>query len=105
MTIQDVARLLGVSGWMVRDIEKRHLEKHYARPKLKQTTRIAIDEISIGQAHRYLTVVMDLQSRRVLHVGAGKGADALKPFRRRLKAAHAMILKSKLQLRKSPVKT
>jgi transposase len=91
MTIQDVARLLGVSGWMVCDIEKRHLEKHYARPKLKQTTRIAIDEISIGTGHRYLTVVMDLQSRRVLHVGPGKGADALKPFWRRLKAAHAWI--------------
>ncbi len=91
MTIQDVARLLGVSGWMVRDIEKRHLEKHYARPKLKHTTRIAIDEISIGQGHRYLTVVMDLQSRRVLYVGDGKGADALKPFWRRLKAAHAGI--------------
>jgi transposase len=91
MTIQDVARLLGVSGWMVRDIEKRHLEKHYARPKLKQTTRIAIDEISIGTGHRYLTVVMDLQSRRVLHVGPGKGADALKPFWRRLKSAHAWI--------------
>ena len=91
MTIQDVARLLGVSGWMVRDIEKRHLEKHYARPKLKHTTRIAIDEISIGQGHRDLTVVMDLQSRRVLYVGAGKGADALKHFWRRLKAAHAWI--------------
>ena len=91
MTIQDVARLLGVSGWMVRDIEKRHLEKHYARPKLKHTTRIAIDEISIGTGHRYLTVVMDLQSRRVLYVGAGKGADALKPFWRSLKAAHAWI--------------
>ncbi len=91
MTIQDVARLLGVSGWMVRDIEKRHLEKHYARPKLKQTTRIAIDEISIGKGHRYLTVVMDLQSRRVLYVGVGKGADSLKPFWRRLKAAHAWI--------------
>ncbi len=91
MTIQDVARLLGVSGWMVRDIEKRHLEKHYARPKLKHTTRIVIDEISIGQGRRSLTVVMDLQSRRVLYVGAGKGADALKPFWRRLKAAHAWI--------------
>lgn len=91
MTIRDVARHLGVSDWMVKDIEKRHLEKHFARPKLKYVTRIAIDEISIGAGHRYLTVVLDLESGAVIYVGEGKGADALKPFWRRLKAAHALI--------------
>jgi transposase len=91
MTIRDVARHLGVSDWMVKDIEKRHLEKHFARPKLKYVTRIAIDEISIGAGHRYLTVVLDLESGAVIYVGEGKGADALKPFWKRLKAAHALI--------------
>lgn len=91
MTMTDVARHLGVSGWMVKDIEKRHLEKHFAHPKLKSVTRIAIDEISIGAGHRYLTVVLDLESGAVVHVGEGKGAEALKPFWKRLKAAHALI--------------
>lgn len=91
MTIRDVARHLGVSDWMVKDIEKRYLEKHFARPKLKYVPRIAIDEISIGAGHRYLTVVLDLESGAVIYVGEGKGADALKPFWKRLKAAHALI--------------
>lgn len=91
MTIEDVARHLGVSWWMVKDIEKRHLQKHFARPKLRALRQIAIDEISIGKGHRYLTVVLDLQSGAVVHVGQGKGADALKPFWRRLKASHAQI--------------
>ncbi len=91
MTIHDVACHLGVSWWMVKDIEKRYLQKHFSRPKLRSLRRIAIDEISIGKGHRYLTLVLDLESGAVVHVGQGKGADALKPFWRRLKASHAQI--------------
>jgi len=91
MTITHVARHLGVSWWMIKDIEKRYLQTHFARPKLKHLRQIAIDEISIGKGHRYLTIVLDLESGAVVHVGDGKGADALKPFWKRLKASHAWI--------------
>ena len=91
MTMTHVARHLGVSWWMIKDIEKRYLQTHFSRPKLKHLRQIAIDEISIGKGHRYLTVVLDLESGAVVHVGDGKGADALKPFWKRLKASHAWI--------------
>lgn len=91
MTIKDVAHHLGVGWDLVKDIQKRHLLRHYAKPKLKHVQRIAIDEISIGHGHRYLTVVLDLDSGAVVFVGEGKGADALLPFWKRLKAAHARI--------------
>lgn len=91
MTIRDLAIHLGVSEWLVRTIEKDYLHKHFARPRLKDTTRIAIDELSIGGGHRYLTLVMDLASGAILHVGQGKGADALDPFWRRLKASRTTI--------------
>jgi transposase len=38
-----------------------------------------------------LTVVLDLESGAVVFVGKGKGADALVPFWRRLRAGHARI--------------
>ena len=60
-----------------------------AKPKLKHVKQIAIDEISIGKGHKYLTIVMDLKSGAVLHVGRGKGGDALTAFWRRLRASHA----------------
>lgn len=91
MTIRDLAIHLGISEWLVRTIEKDYLHKHFARPRLKDTTRIAIDELSIGGGHRYLTLVMDLASGAILHVGQGKGADALDPFWRRLKASRTTI--------------
>lgn len=91
MTLKDVARHLQVSQWMVRDIEKRHLKKHYGKPKLKWLSRIAIDEISVASGHRYLAIVLDLDSGAVVFVGNGKKAEALNPFWRRLKASRAWI--------------
>src|SRR5262249_409822 len=51
----------------------------------------AIDEIAIAKGHRYLTIVLDLESGAVVFVGDGKGADALKPFWKRLRGSKAKI--------------
>ena len=91
MTIQDVAEHLNVGWDLVKDIQKRDLTRRFARPKLKQLRQIAIDEISIGKGHRYLTVVLDLESGAVVFVGDGKGADALIPFWRRVRRSGARI--------------
>jgi transposase len=91
MSVQDVARHLQVSWDIVRDIQKRHLVRRYSKPKLKKLRHIAIDEISVGKGHHYLTVVLDLDSGRVVFVGQGKGADSLDFFWKRLRASHARI--------------
>lgn len=91
MTVQDVARHLRVSWDIVRDIVQRHLVRRYSKPKLKNLKHIAIDEISVGKGHRYLTVVLDLDSGCVVFVGQGKGADSLDAFWTRLRASHAHV--------------
>ena len=83
MTTQDVAHHLGVSWDVIKDIQKRHLERRFKRIRRKDLTQIAIDEISTpggGKGHRYLTVVLDLLRGAVIFLGEGKGADALEPF-------------------------
>jgi len=85
MTIKDVARHLGVSWDLIKEIQKQHLLRRFARPNLHKLKQIAIDEISISKGHRYLTVVLDLKSGAVVFVGEGKGSEALEPFWRRLK--------------------
>jgi len=91
MTIKDVACHLGVGWDVIKGIQKRYLHKRFAKPKLKHLKQIAIDEISTGKGHRYVTIVMDLESGAVVHVGKGKGGDALAPFWKRLRASHAKI--------------
>ena len=91
MTIKDVAHHLDIGWDMVKDIQKRDLSRRYAKPKLKHLRAIAIDEIAVARGHRYLTVVMDLESGAVVFVGDGKGADALKPFWKRVRPSGAKI--------------
>jgi transposase len=91
MTIQDVARHLGISWDVIKEIQKGDLQRRFGRPKLKHLRRIAIDEISTAKGHRYLTIVLDLESGAVVHVGRGKGGDALKDFWTRLRRSRAKI--------------
>jgi transposase len=76
---------------MIKDIQKRDLTRRYSKPKLKHLRHIAIDEIAIAKGHRYLTVVLDLDSGAVVFVGDGKGAKALQPFWKRLRGSKAKI--------------
>ncbi|MQA91103.1 MAG: hypothetical protein GEU90_12845 [Gemmatimonas sp.] len=89
MTIEDVAEHLGVSWNLVKGLLKETLRRRFGRPRLKELRRLAIDEISIGRGHRYLTVVLDLDRGAVVFIGEGKGAEALDPFWKRLRSARA----------------
>jgi transposase len=90
-TIQDAARHLDVSWDIIKDIQKRNLHRRFGRPKLKNLTEIAIDEIAIGKGHVYFTIVLDLRSGAVVYVGDGKGVDALTAFWKRLRASRAKV--------------
>ena len=91
MTLKDVAHFLGIGWDCVKDILKRNLIRRFSRPALRRVRYLAIDEISVRKGHRYLTLVMDIESGAVLFVGEGKGADALKPFWKMLCLSRAKI--------------
>jgi transposase len=91
MTIQAVAQHLRVGWDTIKDIQKRHLQKRFGRPKLRKLKEIAIDEVASGKGHRYLTLVMDLRSGAVVYVGEGKGVQALWEFWPQVRRARARI--------------
>jgi transposase len=91
MTIKDVAEHLGVSWDIVKNIQKQHLQRHYAKPDLRKVRHLAIDEICVGKIRRFATVVLDLDSGAILFVGKGKKAESLRPFWRRVVRAQAQI--------------
>lgn len=91
MTIKDVADHLGISWDVIKEIQKADLKRRFDRPKLKHLRQIAIDEISTAKGHVYLTIVLDLESGAVVHVGQGKGGDSLKEFWTRLRRSGAKI--------------
>jgi transposase len=77
MTVRDVARHLGLDWKTVRDADKLFLEARYGQPDHGGLRILAVDEISIRKGHRYLTVVLDYETGRVLYVGKGRRAKTL----------------------------
>ncbi len=84
MTIKSIAKHLKVGWDLIKDIQKRYLNKRFSKPSLKNIENIAIDEICVGKNHKYLSIVLNLTTGRVIFVGEGRGADALVPFWKRL---------------------
>jgi transposase len=80
LTVSDVARHLGLNWKTVKDIDKYYLERDYGQPDLNGLRILAVDEISIRKGHRYLTVVLDYLSGRVVFVGKDRKAQTLKGF-------------------------
>ena len=91
MTPQDVSRHLGISWDLANDIQKRRLKRKFGRPKLKYLKRLAVDEVYVGKRHKYLTLVLVLDSGAVVFVGEGRGSATLRPFFRRLRQSRAKV--------------
>ena len=90
-TVKDVAKHLGVSWDLVAEIQREQLKKDARKVTLSEVTRIAIDELAVGKGHRYVSIVLDLDTGAAIHVAEGKAADSVKPFLRRLKRSGAQI--------------
>jgi len=87
MTIKAVSDYLKVGWDLVKDIQKQYLQRRYGNPNIRKLKRIAIDEIYMGKANGFLTLVLDLQRGQVVYIGKGKSGDALEPFWKKLKRA------------------
>jgi len=94
MSIKALSDFYGIDWRVIKNCEKAYLSRKYKTIKMKHVKVIGIDEISVGRKNGkpvYITVVRDLESGAVLHVGDGKGGDALKKFLRRLRTSKAKI--------------
>lgn len=81
-TIQDVAHHLQVGWDLVKEIYQRNLHRRFERLSWDHLRRIAIDELCVGKGH-FLTLVLDLDTGAVVHVGEGRSGKALQRVWRR----------------------
>jgi transposase len=76
---------LNLSWDTVREIQKKYLYRHYNNPDIKGVRYIGIDEFALAKGHIYKTIVVDLETGRIIYIGDGKGSDALDGFRKKVK--------------------
>ena len=84
MTVTEVAQHLKLDWKTVKEIDKQHLEAQYGEPNYDGLRILAVDEISLKKGHNYLTIVLDYETGRVVHVGKGRKAKTLTGFFNRL---------------------
>lgn len=84
-TIEHVAKFLGVSWSLIKNIHKAYLLREYQKPDLKSIQYIGIDEFSISKGHKYMTIFINLQSGEIIHAVEGKSMDSVAPFLLKLK--------------------
>ena len=80
MTVIEVAQHLQLDWKTVKNIDKWFLERQYGQPDLNGLKVLAVDEISVKKGHRYLTVVLDYLSGRVVYVGKHRKSKTLETF-------------------------
>jgi len=85
MTVSDVADHLDLNWKTVKAIDKQYLEQNYGHPDYDGLRILAVDEIAMRKGHRYLTVVLDYITGRVLFVGKDRKAKTLERFFNQLK--------------------
>ena len=75
-----VCQLSGLHWETVRKIDRQRLEGKLAALPEAEPIRLVMDEFALFKGHRYATVVLDADTRRVLWVGEGRSREALRPF-------------------------
>ncbi len=75
-----VSKLLGCSWETVDRVAKRLVEEHVQDARLDNLYRIGVDEISYKRGHRYLTIVADHDTGRVVWVSRDRNKAALESF-------------------------
>ena len=75
-----VAQMFGLHWDTVRLLERRALQAALSVLPKAQPRRLVMDEFALFKGHRYASVVLDADTRRVLWIGEGRSRAAVRPF-------------------------
>ena len=74
------AELFGLHWDSVRLLERRALKAALEKLPKARPRRLVMDEFALFKGHRYASVVLDADTRRVLWIGEGRSRAAIRPF-------------------------
>lgn len=80
MSIRHVAAYFGLDWKTVKRIDRLHLARTLGPIDLRGVRVIGMDEFAIQKGHRYATVIVEPERKRVLWVGRGRSRADVRPF-------------------------
>ena len=75
-----VAQMFGLHWDTVRLLERRVLQAAFSILPKAHPRRLMMDEFALFKGHRYASVVLDADTRRVLWISEGRSRAAVRPF-------------------------
>ena len=84
-SIKDVANHLQVGWDVIKGLHKRYLEKVYQEVDVSNVKYISIDEFAIAKNHKYMTIMVDIQTGRIIYAVEGRKKKEIKPILEDLK--------------------
>ena len=80
MPIDQVAKHFKLDWKTVKEIDKKALKEKFGETDYTNSGYLAIDEVSTGKYHKYMTVVLDFITGRVIWCGKDRKAETLDEF-------------------------
>jgi transposase len=81
MTINSIGRLLKENPHRIWTVFNHWIDLAYQADDPSSVTQLGFDETSRRKGHKYITVAVDLEQRRVIHVVKGKDANTIKEIK------------------------
>lgn len=80
MPLTKASEEMHVGTWVLEGILRHHVNKALDMMDLSNVSRIFLDETSSKRGHRYITVIADVDTKRIIFMTEGKGIDSLAEF-------------------------
>lgn len=80
MPIAHVAEMFGLHWSTVRRLDHQRLQSRVASLPVAQPRRLIMDEFALFKGHRYASVILDADTRRVLYIAQDRTRRAIRPF-------------------------
>lgn len=80
MPVSKIAELVDEHDTRIWRIVRHHVKNAHAKMDFSSVTHISCDETSSRKGHQYVTVIADIDSKKVLYATPGRDAGTLKAF-------------------------
>ncbi len=80
LPIKHVAQMFCLHWSTVQQLDKRSLAGLMSQLPQPQPTHLVMDEFALHKGHRYASVILDADTRRVLYIAKDRSREAIRPF-------------------------
>ena len=84
MPVKDIAEMLGVEDTRIWRIIEHYVNKDLERSDLAGVRRVGVDETSSQKGHKYVSLFVDLDTRKAIFVTKGKNSSTVEAFSKHL---------------------